>query len=135
VRHGFNSRHRKGRKYTEGTGQQRMNSRGVYDLGAERKVSASGSRERQYRQLWVLSLCTRSAGDSLALASCIGSVRGKSAVFGGSWRNSGKPGSSQGCKRRGHPEFIRCKVGSLSERLGPQAELFSLLRPCSRPSI
>ena len=36
VTHGFNSRHRKGRKYTEGTGQQRTNSRGANDLGCQR---------------------------------------------------------------------------------------------------
>jgi hypothetical protein len=33
VRHGFNSRHMKGGMYTEGTGQQKTNSRGDNDLG------------------------------------------------------------------------------------------------------
>ena len=54
-------------------------------------------------------MCTRSAGDSLALPSCIGSGRGESAVSGGSWRDLGKLGSSRGCRHRGLPEFIRWK--------------------------
>jgi hypothetical protein len=43
VRDGFISRHMKSRKYTEGTGQQRMNSRGANDFGAGENVSTSGS--------------------------------------------------------------------------------------------
>ncbi|KAM9504462.1 transmembrane protein 26 [Salvelinus alpinus] len=62
----------------------------------------------------------------LALPSCIGSGIGESAVSGGSWRDLDKLGSSLGRRRRGLPDFISCKVGSLSERLGLQSDLFSL---------
>ena len=44
MRHGFDSRHMKSGMYTEGTGQQKTNSRGTNDLGDGKRADKPGGK-------------------------------------------------------------------------------------------